>query len=198
LAPCRRCSSTFPPRRLRRGEALALHWSDIDLTNGYLTVRGTLTRTRAGLKISSPKTERSRRTIPLVASTVATLVGVRDAQQAERKRAGSAWHEHHLVFSTETGSFVDPRNAFRAITSAAKRAGLHRVGLHTLRHTAASIMIEAAVPLKTVSEILGHTSIQVTGDIYGHVSTEGARAAMERLSTALGWEQPPDPKREPR
>jgi len=60
--------------------------------------------------------------------------------------------------------------------------------MHTLRHTAASVMIEAGVPLKTVSEILGHASIQVTGDIYGHVSTDGARTAMDRLSKALGWE----------
>ncbi len=173
---------------LRRGEALGLRWSDVDLTNGYLTVRGSLTRTRAGLQISTPKTDRSKRTVPLATPTVATLVAIRAAQKGEHKRAGSAWEEHGLIFSTEFGTPVDPHNALRAIKTAAKRADLRGIGLHTLRHTAASVMIEAGVPLKTVSEILGHASIQVTGDIYGHVSTDGARTAMDRLSKALGWE----------
>lgn len=84
---------------------------------------------------------------------------------------------------------LDPRNALRAANTAARKAGLAGVGLHTLRHTAASTMLEAGVPLRTVSEILGHASIQVTGDIYGHVSTEGARSAIDRLSDALGWSE---------
>jgi len=59
--------------------------------------------------------------------------------------------------------------------------------LHTLRHSFATHMLEAGVPLHTVSELLGHSSVAVTGDVYGHVSTEGARSAIERLSAAMGW-----------
>ena len=91
------------------------------------------------------------------------------------------------VFTTDTGSPVDPRNALRSVKAAARKAGLPDIGVHTLRHSAASAMLEAGVPLHTVSEILGHASVQVTGDIYGHVSTEGARSAMDRLNQALGW-----------
>jgi len=61
------------------------------------------------------------------------------------------------------------------------------VGLHTLRNSAATALLEAGVPLRTVSELLGHSSVAVTGDVYGHVSTEGARSAVERLSVAMGW-----------
>ena len=75
----------------------------------------------------------------------------------------------------------------RVVKVAARKAGLQDIGVHTLRHSAASAMLEAGVPLHTVSEILGHASVQVTGDIYGHVSTEGARAAMDRLAQALSW-----------
>jgi len=60
------------------------------------------------------------------------------------------------------------------------------VGLHTLRHSFATHMLQAGVPLHTVSELLGHSSVAVTGDVYGHVSTEGARSAVERLSAAMG------------
>ena len=62
-----------------------------------------------------------------------------------------------------------------------------RVATGALRHSFATHMLEAGVPLHTVSELLGHSSVAVTGDVYGHVSTEGARSAIERLSTAMGW-----------
>lgn len=90
------------------------------------------------------------------------------------------------VLTTEFGDPCDPRNALRALKAAAKRAGLpSSVGLHTLRHSAASVMLSAGVPLKVVSEIFGHASVAITGDIYGHVSPEVSREALARLSNAL-------------
>jgi hypothetical protein len=76
------------------------------------------------------------------------------------------------VFTTERGA-VDPRNALRAINTAAKALGMSGVGLHKRRHSFATHMLAAGVPLHTVSELLGHSSVAVTGDVYGHVSTEG-------------------------
>ena len=89
--------------------------------------------------------------------------------------------------TTQIGTAVDPRNALRAISTAAKASGMTGVGLHTLRHSFATHMLEAGAPLHTVSELLGHSSVAVTGDVYGHISTEGARSAVERLSAAMGW-----------
>jgi integrase len=72
------------------------------------------------------------------------------------------------------------------LKAAAKRAGLpSAVGLHTLRHSAASVMLSAGVPLKVVSDVFGHASVAITGDIYGHVSPEVSREALTRLSDAL-------------
>jgi integrase len=89
-------------------------------------------------------------------------------------------------FSTELGEPCDPRNALRALKAAAKRAGLpSSVGLHTLRHSAASVMLCAGVPLKVVSEVFGHASVAITGDTDGHVSPEVSREAVTRLSDAL-------------
>lgn len=91
-----------------------------------------------------------------------------------------------LMRSSKVGQPCDPRNPLRAVTSAAK-ASVTRVGLHTLRHSVATAMLEAGVPLGTVSELLRHASVAVTGDTYGHVSTDGARSAVDRLSAAMGW-----------
>jgi site-specific recombinase XerD len=96
------------------------------------------------------------------------------------------WQPTPYVFTTDLGEPCDPRNALRALKTAAKRAGLpSSVGLHTLRHSAASVMLSAGVPLKVVSEVFGHASVAITGDIYGHVSPEVSREALARLSDAL-------------
>ena len=114
------------------------------------------------------------------------LPSVKVNQAVERLKAASIWVETGHVFTTQIGTAVDPRNALRAISTAAK-ASMTGIGLHTLRHSFATHMLEAGVPLHTVSELLRHSSVAVTGDVYGHVSTEGARSAVERLSAAMGW-----------
>ena len=89
------------------------------------------------------------------------------------------------MFVTEFGEPCEPRNALRAFKAAAKRAGLpSSVGLHTLRHSAASVMMASGVPLKIVSDILGHASVAITGDIYGHVSPDVSREAAAKLGRA--------------
>jgi hypothetical protein len=88
------------------------------------------------------------------------------------------------VFTTELGEPCDPRNALRALKAAAKRANLpSTVGLRTLRHSAASVMLSAGVPLKVVSEVFGHASVAFTGDVYGHVSPDVLREALPGLAT---------------
>jgi integrase len=90
------------------------------------------------------------------------------------------------VSTTVTGEPCDPRNALRALKVAAEKAGLPHAGLHTLRHSAASVMLSSGLPLKVVSEILGHSSIAIAGDVYGHVAPDVARGAMDILGAALG------------
>jgi integrase len=89
------------------------------------------------------------------------------------------------VFTTEFGEPCDPRNALRALKVAAASAGLPGAGLHTLRQSAASVMLTHGVPLKVVSEILGHSSIAITGDVYGHVAPDVSRDAVAILGAVL-------------
>ncbi|GAB3364116.1 site-specific integrase [Modestobacter lapidis] len=170
---------------LRRGEALALRWSDVDLDKGLLRVRGTLARVQGRLLVTVPKTAKSKRSVPISAPAERLLRGLRGSQAEERRRAGSLWQETGFVFTTETGEPYDPRNALRALKVAATRAGLPHAGLHTLRHSAASVMLTQGVPLKVVSEVLGHSSIAITGDVYGHVAPDVSRGAMDVLGAAF-------------
>jgi len=171
---------------LRRGEALALKWrSHVKEDDGWLEIRGTLTREDGELVTTSTKTAKSRREVPITDRTADILQQLRARQVAERNRAGSQWNETGYVFTTAFGDPCDPRNALRALKAAAEQAGLPSLGLHTLRHSAASTMLANGVPLKVVSEILGHSSISITGDIYGHVSPDISVSAMQVLSDAL-------------
>jgi len=177
---------------LRRGEALALRWADVDFEAGTFRVRGTLARLQLGdapgqLVITEPKTERSRRAVALSTTTRRLLETRRRDQEDDRRRLSDLWDEQCLVFSTADGKAIDPRNVLRALKTAATRAGLGaEVDVHTLRHTAASAMLAAGEPITEVSRMLGHSSIAITGDIYGHVTTEGQRRAADALEAALG------------
>ena len=93
---------------------------------------------------------------------------------------------HGLVFTTEAGAPVEPRNILRTIETAADRIGVVDVGVHTLRHSAATAWLDAGVHIKAVADLLGHSSISVTGDIYGHASDAATRAAVDGLSGTLG------------
>jgi integrase len=90
------------------------------------------------------------------------------------------------VFTTELGAPVDPRNLLRVIETAAEAAGVSDVGLHTLRHSAAVAWLESGVHIRAVADLLGHSSIAVTGDTYGHVSDIAARDAIDKLGARLG------------
>ena len=101
-------------------------------------------------------------------------------------RAGNQWQDTGLVFTTELGTPVEPRNVLRTIELAAHKAGIVDVGVHTLRHSAAVAWLESGTHIKAVADLLGHSSIAITGDVYGHTSDDAARAAVESLSTSLG------------
>jgi len=171
---------------MRRGEVAGLRWSDVDLAKGELTVAGIVVRVAGALAWTAPKTDRSRRRIPLTAGLVAELKAHRKAQVTERLHAGDQWVDTGAVFATEVGGWVDPRNLLRTVEIAADKAGIDDVGAHTLRHSAAVGWLESGVHIKAAADLLGHASISITGDLYGHTSDDAARAAITGLGDALG------------
>jgi integrase len=148
---------------LRRGEALALHWSDVDLDTALLRVRWTLSRTSQGLQLDEPESDKSRRTVPLPRRAIEALRVHRARQLEEQGTGAGTWQEHGLVLTTEIGTPLELRNVLRRFELLAERASLPGVTLHTLRHSAASFLLASGTHTKVVQEHLGHSSVRHDG-----------------------------------
>lgn len=172
----------------RRGEALALRWKAVDFHKGTAYIGATVSRVDGRLAFSEPKTQRSRRVVPLAPAVIELLMAHRATQDSEREMAANLWEDNDLVFCTELGRPVEPRNLLRVIEAAAKSAGVEGAGVHVLRHSAATALLESGVHLKAVSDLLGHSSVAITGDVYAHTSGSAAAAAVAGLADALGLE----------
>lgn len=172
---------------LRRGELLGLRWSDVDLYEGVLTVRQALQRVGGELLTVLPKTQRSARRVALPAECVTALRAQRAQQLADKKAAGENWKSdgHNLIFTTKNGTPIEPRNLNRSFDALCIRAGVRKVRFHDLRHTCASLLHEKGADARTIMEVLGHSSIRVTMDIYTFVRLDSQRAAFDRVGDAL-------------
>jgi integrase len=170
---------------LRKGEALGLRWLDIDFQAGTLSVTQSLQRIDGKLRVDVPKTRRSRRKVPLPSVCLDALGAHKAAQEQERVLLGRAWQESGLVFTTSLGTPVDPRNVNRCFDSLCDRAGVRRVRVHDLRRTCATILLAQNVPARVVMEILGHSQISITLDVYTDVLPSVKDEAARRMQDAL-------------
>ncbi len=171
---------------LRRSELLGLRWTDVDLDRGRLSVVAGLHRlTGKGLVLLPTKTARSRRSVSVGAEALDTLRHVRMQQLENRLAAGPAWHDTGFVFTKGDGSPIDPEKVTHAFARVARGAGLTGVRFHDLRHTHASLMLQAGVHPKVVSERLGHASVTITLDTYSHVLPGLQEDATARFSEVL-------------
>lgn len=176
---------------LRRGEVLGLRWSDIDLHGGRLTVANQLVRAPRGdgtreLTLRPPKSERSRRTITLPAVAVEQLRGHRRAQAERRLRLGSAWKTADFVCDRGDGGPLDPDAYGKAVKRIGGEVGLDGLKVHSLRHAGATLLLEQGVPMAIVSKVLGHSTIQLTVDTYGHLADTLTAQAADAVDRALG------------
>jgi integrase len=170
---------------LRRGEALGLRWSDLDLTNRTVRIRQTVVDVGGRLQFSTPKTRSSEATVPLTERAVQALLQWRLGQDIDRQAWRDAYEDHDLVFARENGTPLRPEYVTRRFVALSHAAGLRQVRLHDLRHGAASLMLAAGVPMAIVSKMLRHSSIGITVDTYGHLSEDTARTASDAMAAAL-------------
>lgn len=156
---------------IREGEALGLKWSDLDSAANRIIIRRSLQRQRGlGLVFTDPKTRTSRRAVSLLPVAVAALGAHRSRQAKDRLQAGPEWQESGLVFASRLGKPLDSSRITEQFRAALAKAGLPRMRVHDLRHTAATIALENGVNPKMVQEMLGHSSITTTMNTYGHVT----------------------------
>lgn len=169
---------------MRRGELLGLRWDDIDLERATLAIRRTVEPVRGGLTVQRPKNGRER-LIELDATGVAILREHRARQGERRDKLGDTWEDPEIVLATNVGTYVTPTNVTRAFIDLVARAGVERIRVHDLRHTAATLMLLAGTPIKVVSERLGHASIQITLDYYAHLLPAMQRESAEKVRRLL-------------
>ncbi len=171
---------------LRRGELLGIRWKDCDLKNGKITVVQQLVYEGGKHVIRELKTERSQnRVISIPEEMVQELKDYKKRQAEERKSLGLSEIYDGLVFTSETGTFVQTRNFDRCFKAILKKAKLEEIRIHDLRHTFALLSLQAGADIKTLQNDLGHESIQTTLDKYGHVNDEMKRDAANKRSQLL-------------
>jgi Site-specific recombinase XerD len=170
---------------MRRGELAGLTWRDVDLEAATITVRrARVTVKSTDVRESKPKTHKGRRQVELDEETTAALTAWQERQDAEREEWPGKWPAHGLVFALQDGSALHPDYLSRAFRAHGKRAKLPTVRLHDLRHTHATLMLAAGVPVKVVSERLGHSTVAFTMEVYQHVLPGDQRDAVQNLANA--------------
>ncbi|HVM31473.1 MAG TPA: site-specific integrase [Candidatus Limnocylindrales bacterium] len=171
---------------LRQGELLALRWEDVGLDAGVLRVRHSLANVGGVLTLQEPKTDRSRRTVVLPDSVVAALRAHRTRQLMDRLAAGARWVDTGHVFTTMIGRPHHAATITRAFADALNRAGLPRVRFHDLRHSAATFLLAQGMTLEDVKQLLGHSSITLTSNTYGHLLEQRQRQVAQAMDAVLG------------
>ncbi|MFJ9819960.1 tyrosine-type recombinase/integrase [Streptomyces sp. NPDC101151] len=169
---------------LRRGELVGLRWSDVDLDNRVLHVRQQTQRRRGTLYDDDPKSRR-KRVVPMPALCIAPLRWHRLRQREAFARTGITWSENGYVFATRNGRPVEPRNVYRSFTRVAADAEMRVVRLHDARHGCATLLTAAGVAPRVIMEILGHSQISITMDVYTHVVHDTQREAISHMDRLL-------------
>lgn len=176
---------------LRLGELLALYWSDIDFENATLSVNRTIKRVKdidtnkSSLIISTPKTQNSIRNISLPDKLIPILKNHKKSQQEMILKLGNKYINKEIVFATPLGTFQDDSNVRKHYKNILKKNSIRSIKFHGLRHTFATRLFEAKVPVKVVSELLGHSSIDTTLNIYVHVLDELKSDAAKIINTII-------------
>jgi integrase len=172
----------------RRGELLALRWSDLDFDKSTMRIERSLEETKAGgLRFKAPKTEYSVRALSLPPSAVAMLVQHRKSQLELRFKLGMGKPTAEtLVFCDHNGEAIQPDNLSKAWQRLTKARSMPRVHFHALRHTHASMLIAAGVDIVQISRRLGHASPTITLGVYAHLFKKGDENVVAAIEAALG------------
>ncbi|NDU75164.1 tyrosine-type recombinase/integrase [Actinomadura sp. DSM 109109] len=170
---------------MRKGEVFGLRWADVDFTEEELSIGWQLQRVGSRLiHKERTKTDGSTDVLPLP-SLCTTALRLRETQQQAEREACDDWHESDLVFTTRTGRPVEPRNVNRAFESRCAAAGVKVIRVHDTRHTCGKLLAALDVHPRVAMQILRHSKISLTMEIYTEVPTEQTRAALKRLGDHL-------------
>jgi integrase len=176
---------------MRAGELCGLKWEDVDLNGGILQIRRTRQRVRRAtvaegqkktvVADGTPKTKKGERTIVLPAVAIGALKRWRGQQLEQRLAAGPFWVDASYVFTHLNGTGLDTQKLYHAFVAVETKLGLPRIRLHDLRHTCATVLLAQGVHAKYVQELLGHSQIAVTMDLYSAFLPPMAKEAARTM-----------------
>lgn len=168
---------------LRRGELLALRWSDIDFVSSMIKICRQLVRVKGAYVFSETKTELSKRKIVVPKAVLNELLAYRTIQQNHISIYAEIYEDNDLIFCTKVGKPIDPKNFVRNFKGILKKCGLDEsIRFHDMRHTFAVMSLSEGVDVKTLQENLGHHSPAFTMEVYGHNTSEMKYGAAEKLA----------------
>ncbi|MFJ8041357.1 tyrosine-type recombinase/integrase [Kitasatospora sp. NPDC096147] len=169
---------------MRRGEIVGLRWSDVDLAGRSLVVREQVQHVGGELYTGTTKNGK-RRPIPLPRIAVVALRWQRLQQAEARRAAGDKWTETGHIFTTRSGRTVEPTNVYRSFRRIAAEARVPVVRMHDARHGTATLLVACGVSPRVVMEILGHSQIGLTMNVYTHVTQDSQREALANMDRLL-------------
>jgi integrase len=169
---------------MRKGEVLGLPLSALDLDKGYLMVVQTLQLVNGKLELLEPKTQKSRRMIVLP-DFVKEVLKVHLVRRGIMSQSPT-WKESSLVFTSDIGTPIFPRNLVRHFKDKLAKAGLPEIRFHDLRHTAASLLLEKNIHPKLVSELLGHSNVNLTLNTYSHIINPMNKVTSDTMDDMFG------------
>lgn len=180
---------------LRKGEVMGLTWENVNFEEAELYVEASLCRvvetravdgkTKYTYKLLEPKTAKSRRTVPLLPVALEALKLQKERQDAEKERNAVIYQDQGFVFARYDGRYLEQRSFIDSYYAFLEKYGITKVRFHDLRHSFASLLLEAGESPKAIQELLGHSTITTTMDIYSHITKKGKVAALEKLSMLI-------------
>lgn len=179
---------------MRRGEILGLRWADVDFNNNCIHVRKSLCRVqnnepdskrKIDYILMTPKTKKSVRDIPMSGELIKVLKQHRLQQKEIKMKYRTAYQDSDVVFARDSGEFEDPREVLRRFHKILEKAGVRKCRFHDLRHTFASVLLNSGEEMKNIQELLGHSTITTTMDVYSHLSDASKKKSIEVLEKAM-------------
>jgi integrase len=177
---------------MRQGEVLGLKWEDLNYETMEISIKRTVTcyaeidgdKRKTVRKVHSPKTKNSIRNIPLPSSLIPVFEKAKKDQALNKLKLGEKYNTDNIgfIFLTDKGTLQNKSCITKSWTLYLKNCGVKHRKFHTLRHTYATLQFENDLPLKTVSNLLGHSNINITADIYTHVLKKEKEKAMDIIN----------------